>query len=180
MPYLSRIKVLIITLMFVAFPLAAHHSSAMYDREKNLRMQGTVVGLKWANPHVYLEAKTVGQSGQPEMWLVEGLPPAGMRSGGWTRDSLVPGEEIVIIGNPARKSGVRKILGQSVIKADGTILRKRFKAAGASWEERVTDDDSLEVVAPGFILRMVILESQVSDHADATIFEIQPYAKPRR
>ena len=35
-----------------AYPVAAHHSSTMFDREKFIVLEGTVKELHWANPHV--------------------------------------------------------------------------------------------------------------------------------
>ena len=100
----------------------AHHSSAIYDDQRTVRLQGTVVRFKWTNPHIYIDVVDTNAAGADVVWVIEGLPPTGMSSGGWSRDSLELGEHITVEGNPARISGRLKILGQSVIKENGTIL----------------------------------------------------------
>ncbi|MDH3439127.1 MAG: DUF6152 family protein [Gammaproteobacteria bacterium] len=109
-------------LILISLPTLAHHSSAPFEDESTIRLQGTVTRLKWANPHVYIEVETRDEYGNSVQWLIEGLPPAGLRESGWSRDSLTPGEEIVFAGHPSRNSAHKRILGESIIKTDGTIL----------------------------------------------------------
>ena len=47
-------------LFLIALPVAAHHSRAMYDRERTITIEGVVTKYEWTNPHVYLyvEART--------------------------------------------------------------------------------------------------------------------------
>ncbi|MGI9261206.1 MAG: DUF6152 family protein [Woeseiaceae bacterium] len=110
------------TLILISLPLTAHHSSSPFEDESTIRLQGTVTRVKWANPHVYIEAQTSDEDGETDVWLIEGLPPAGLRESGWSRDSLTVGESIVFAGYPARNATHRRMLGDSIIKADGTIL----------------------------------------------------------
>lgn len=111
-----------ILLIFVASSSSAHHSSAMYDHEGRLHLSGTVKKLKWTNPHVYIEIESTNNSGESVVWFIEGLPPSGMRSAGWSQDSIVSGEQIIVSASPS-KNGERKMaLGHFVVKADGTRL----------------------------------------------------------
>jgi hypothetical protein len=37
-------------------PRCAHHSYAMFDMQKTVALQATVVRFKWQNPHAFIEA----------------------------------------------------------------------------------------------------------------------------
>jgi len=119
-----------VALLLVSLQVAAHHSGSMYDDERSIKFQGTVVKFKWANPHVYIEIETKNDTGENVTWFIEGLAPTGMVANGWTRMSLVPGEEITVTGSPARIPNLRKALGHSFIKADGTLLEIRTTRSG--------------------------------------------------
>lgn len=111
-----------ITLSLMVLPAAAHHSGAIYDDDHDLNLHGTVKKFRWANPHVIIEIDVKGETGEAVTWAIEGLPPSGLRSAGWSSQSLKPGDEVIASGNPARNTDRKMILGHSVIKSDGTVL----------------------------------------------------------
>ena len=111
MRYIVSLFGSIIALLLMTLPVGAHHSGAIYDSERKVRLQGTVVKIKWANPHVYIDIETKGDTGESAQWIIEGLAPTGMIANGWTRSSLVPGEEITVAGSPARVTRPEKSLG---------------------------------------------------------------------
>jgi hypothetical protein len=45
----------IILLLIVSVPLAAHHGNAAFDTGKKLTVKGTVTEWTWGNPHIYLK-----------------------------------------------------------------------------------------------------------------------------
>lgn len=112
----------LITLAVIALPAAAHHSGAIYDDERDVNLHGTVKNVRWANPHVIIEIDVTGDVGETVRWAIEGLPPSGLRSAGWSPQSLKPGDQIIASGNPARNANRKMILGHSIVKTDGTIL----------------------------------------------------------
>lgn len=95
-------------------PVAAHHSSSAYfDIERELTLQGTVARFDWRNPHSYLYLDVVGPDGQHRTWRLEGGAVALMRRLGWTNDTLTPGEEISVTVSPSR----------NVERSSGLLLR---------------------------------------------------------
>lgn len=94
----------------------------MFDDKQTLKLDATVTKLRWTNPHVYIEVETLDKSGNTVSWSIEGLAPSGMRSGGWSPQSVEPGERVIVAGNPARNPNRKMMLGSSVIKEDGTLL----------------------------------------------------------
>jgi hypothetical protein len=71
-------------LSLVAASALAHHSAAIYDSTKTVRLEGSIERYEWANPHVYIHLAS--SSGT---WLVEAGSPSMMERVGWTSDTFV-------------------------------------------------------------------------------------------
>jgi hypothetical protein len=86
--------------------VAAHHSATMFDHTKTLIITGTVVELRWVNPHVSLSINGVLKEGdEPALWVMEMTSPGNLvRAGGWRRDAVKPGERVEVAFSPLRDS----------------------------------------------------------------------------
>jgi Family of unknown function (DUF6152) len=86
--------------------VAAHHSTTMFDHSKTLTINGTVVELRWVNPHVTLSINGTTKEGEePTVWLMEMTSPGNLvRAGGWRRDAVKPGERVEVVFSPLRDS----------------------------------------------------------------------------
>jgi hypothetical protein len=85
-----------------ATPAAAHHSFAMFDMSKSVRLEGTVKRFDWTNPHSWIFLEVIGPEAMTEAWTIE-LPAAGVLAReGWTRNYLKMGERVVLHVNPLR------------------------------------------------------------------------------
>ena len=52
--------------------VAAHHSATMFDHAKSVTITGTVVELRWVNPHVSLSVNgTIKEGDEPALWEVD-------------------------------------------------------------------------------------------------------------
>jgi hypothetical protein len=111
-----------IALFFVALPGSAHHSQAIYDREREVTVEGVVTRFLWANPHSYIDVSTPSEGAESMTWTIEAPAPNGLTRRGWTPRTLLPGERITVIGNPSGNQERRSALLVSVVKADGTVL----------------------------------------------------------
>jgi hypothetical protein len=98
----------------------AHHSFAMFDREKTVKVQAVVKELQWTNPHIWLNVMILNDQGVPEEWGFESGPTATLKRAGWTRDLLKPGDKIGITMNPM-KDGSHAGNLVNVTLADGTV-----------------------------------------------------------
>jgi hypothetical protein len=81
---------------------AAHHSMTMYDKSRIVTVDGTVVELRWSNPHVVLvvAGKTDGR-GQATTWTLETSSPVRLeREAGWSAAALRPGDHVRVELNP--------------------------------------------------------------------------------
>ena len=80
--------------------VAAHHSTTMFDHSKTMTIKGTVVELRWVNPHVSLSVDgTIKDSEATGVWVMEMTSPGNLvRAGGWTRNSVKPGDKVAVVG----------------------------------------------------------------------------------
>jgi hypothetical protein len=84
---------------------AAHHSTTMFDHSKTLTIRGSVVELRWVNPHVSLLVKGIidGGNTEEEDWLMEMTSPGNLvRAGGWSRNAVKAGDRVVVEFSPLR------------------------------------------------------------------------------
>jgi hypothetical protein len=107
----------------------AHHSFTMFDLNPAhiVTLKGTVKELEWVNPHSWLHIVTLEQ-GVPEEWAIEMPSVSVLTSRGWRKDSVQPGDKIVLTAHPL-KDGTHGGSEISVTLKDGTILGDR-PAAG--------------------------------------------------
>jgi hypothetical protein len=89
-----------------AAPATAHHSFAMFDREKQVTIKGVVKEFQWTNPHVFIQVMVPNAAGKEEEWSVEGGSPNMLFRQGWEPTAFKPGDKVTLVINPL-KSGER-------------------------------------------------------------------------
>ena len=104
-------------------PLLAHHGSASYTTEGVVVLkQATVTKFVWANPHTMLLFDVKDNQGNVAHWAGEGGSPSAVRSFGWNKNSMQPGDVITVQLYPSKfESHVGRLDG--IVLADGTTLR---------------------------------------------------------
>jgi hypothetical protein len=81
----------------------AHHSfTATYDENKTVEIKGTLVQFMFRNPHAWVHVMAPDDKGEMQRWGVEWGGAGALTGQGVTRESLKPGDEVVITGNPGR------------------------------------------------------------------------------
>jgi hypothetical protein len=108
-------------LLLVSGDAWAHHTSAMFDRDKQVKLNGTVAQFNWTNPHSSIALDVPNSNGGADRWAVECNSPNDMVRGGWKSTSLKPGDKVTVVLNPLRdgSKGGRFV---SVTLANGTSL----------------------------------------------------------
>ena len=108
-------------LLLTALPAAAHHSGAMFDRDKQVALNGTIVQFEWTNPHSWIQIDVVNDSGGTDRWNVECNSPNNLVRQGWKSTSLKPGDRVTILIHPLR-NGDKGGSFLSVTLPDGAVL----------------------------------------------------------
>lgn len=100
----------------------AHHSTAMYDHEKNIVLTGVVRQFQWTNPHCYVQMLVPKEGGGETEWAIETGTPGVSAGMGWTKKSLRPGDKVTVEIHPLKDGKAGGTLVK-VTLADGTVLR---------------------------------------------------------
>jgi hypothetical protein len=103
---------------------AAHHSRANFDLDTVVEYTGVVTRFEWTNPHTAIYVQTTTPSGETIELEVEGNSIPTMIRRGWSRDSLRPGDRVVVRGNPDVDPD-RYFLYFSSVAKDGTVIGDR-------------------------------------------------------
>jgi len=105
-----------------AAPLAAHHSTAMFEWGKELPMKNaTVEKWEWTNPHTFLHVVVKERDGQEHKWALEGMSPNHLIRYGWSKNSVKPGDKIDLTYYPLRDKR-RGGFNVTITKPDGKKL----------------------------------------------------------
>ena len=113
----------------VAAPALAHHSFAMFDRQKEITLKGTVKEFQWTNPHSFIEIEVPDEKGVTTAYSVEMNSPNNLTRQGWKSTSLKAGDKVVLLMNPLR-DGSKGGLFVSVMLPDGKVLGDPTRVPG--------------------------------------------------
>ena len=110
---------------------SAHHSFAMFDAEKTVKLDGTVKEFQWTNPHSWILITVKNAQGADEQWAIEMGGPAGLARQGWVPKTLTPGMKVTAVIHPL-KDGTRGGQFMAVTLPDGTLKGNPNAAASAN------------------------------------------------
>jgi hypothetical protein len=88
-------------------PASAHHSFAMFDHTKEVKLDGTVKSWQFTNPHSWLQLLVI-EDGNPVEYGIEGSSVNTLLRIGWGPHTFTPGDKVTVIINPlkdGRKGG---------------------------------------------------------------------------
>src|SRR5579862_3601438 len=88
--------------LLVAGPALAHHSFAMFDRQKEVTLKGTVKEFQWTNPHSFIEIETPDDKGGAVSYSIEMNSPNNLTRQGWKSTALKAGDKVTVVMNPLR------------------------------------------------------------------------------
>jgi hypothetical protein len=90
------------SIALLAATAQAHHSFSMFDNEKDQVLDGIVKEFQWTNPHIWIQVNVKSADGKVVEYSVEGGSPNALRRQGWTKDSLKPGDQVVLTMHPLK------------------------------------------------------------------------------
>jgi hypothetical protein len=81
----------------------AHHSfAATYFEDQKVTVEGELVQFLYRNPHSFVHVEVKDKTGQTVRWAVEWGAGGQLGRQGVTRETLKPGDHVIIVGNPGR------------------------------------------------------------------------------
>lgn len=112
----TRLAVLVLAALGLGVSLTAHHSvAATYRVDERVTIEGELVTLVYRNPHSFLHVMAPDRQQQPRLWAIE------TSSGQLLREklsaaSLVPGDRVIVTGEPGRDEGVWRIRLRTLVR----------------------------------------------------------------
>ncbi len=111
----------LVTLLCAGNVYSHHARTPVYDVNSSVTVEGLVTEFLFVNPHSVITLDVSDDAGNVEKWSVAMAGRLNLIVGGWTQDSVMVGERVVIIGNPTR-TGSPGLWLERLIRADGSEL----------------------------------------------------------
>jgi len=93
----------------------AHHAAtATYVHGKSITVEGTLKEFVWRNPHSFMKVEGPDDKGTTQLWLIEGAAPTQLAEGGVTKNSLRPGDHVIVTGTPGRVADDHRMLLEKI------------------------------------------------------------------
>ena len=121
----SLLSVLAAAALFCCGRTYAHHSfAATYYVDQVITIKGSVTEFLYRNPHSFLKVQAPDDKGQMQIWAVEWAGGVQLSQANVAKDTLKPGDQVVVTGNPGRNPAEHRVRIKSVSRA----------ADGFKWE----------------------------------------------
>ncbi len=101
----------------------AHHSFAMFDKTKVVKLEGIIRKVEWANPHVYLFVEAKDGAGNVNQYAVECQSVNDLSHHGWKINTIKVGDHVSISIYPLR-DGKPGGLFDSITLPNGTTIKE--------------------------------------------------------
>jgi hypothetical protein len=94
----------------IGLPASAHHSfAADYLEDQTTSIEGELTEFDYKNPHAWVYVTAMDESGQMQRFSAEWANTNRLKDQGIAKDTLKPGDHVIITGSPGRKVEDRKI-----------------------------------------------------------------------
>jgi hypothetical protein len=89
---------------------SAHHSfSAYYFEDRTVTLEGAVHEFHFRNPHAVLMVTAKDDGGTLRTYAAEFASPSRLAPQGFTKDTLKPGDRVIVTGSPGRVPSEYKV-----------------------------------------------------------------------
>jgi Family of unknown function (DUF6152) len=95
----------------------AHHSfAATYIEDQTVTIEGELVQFMYRNPHSFVHLMAPDKDKQMHRWAVEWGGGGQLGRQGVTRDTLKPGDHVIITGSPGRNPADHRVRMSSIFR----------------------------------------------------------------
>ena len=101
--------VVLVTLAAGARALAHHSFAATYIENQSVTIEGQLVQFLLRNPHSFVHVNVKEPDGSVVRYVVEWGSPTQLGGQGVNRDTLKPGDYVIISGNPGRNPADHRV-----------------------------------------------------------------------
>ena len=108
------LMMLTVALLMGATAYAHHSFTATYFENKTVKVEGKIVQFLFRNPHSFVHVTAPDESGAMQRWTIEWGGAGQLGGQGVTRDTLKPGDPVIITGNPGRDPADHRMRMQSL------------------------------------------------------------------
>jgi hypothetical protein len=115
----------------ISAPAFAHHSTAMFDMEHTVTLNGTVKTFQWTQPHTWIDFEVPNATGGADVYGVEGMSPSYLGRNGWSKRTLSPGDKVTLTIHPLR-DGRKGGFDASVTWPNGKVMYNLPQRGGAA------------------------------------------------
>jgi len=122
---MNKLRILTgLILAMTLMPLQAHHSTAMFDDQREITVTGAIKEFQYTNPHSWLIIDVTNDDGSVTTWGFEAEGPTTLTRSGIRKSTLPPGTKITITGHPMKdgRSAAAWVVAEL---EDGTVLNPR-------------------------------------------------------
>jgi hypothetical protein len=134
-----RLGAALLLVVAAASPARAHHAfAAEFDANRPVLLRGKITKVEWVNPHAWVHIQITTPDGKTEEWMVEAGTPNTLLRRGITKQSLLPGMEIIVDGYQSKDLS-RRANGRDMTFPDG---RKIFMGSSGTGAPRDGKDSS--------------------------------------
>jgi uncharacterized protein DUF6152 len=106
----TRVCAIVALLFALVTPLGGHHAfAAYYLEDQSVSIDGTLVELDYTNPHAWIHVAAADKSGQLRKVSAEWSNPGRLRQQGIEKETLRPGDRLILTGSPSRNQSELKL-----------------------------------------------------------------------
>jgi len=108
-------------LVFVNQAYAHHSFAATYFEDQKVTVEGDLVQFLYRNPHSFVQVEGKDpKTGEMIRWAIEWGAGGQLGRQGVTRETLKPGDHVVVVGNPGRNPDDHRLRMVSITRpSDG-------------------------------------------------------------
>lgn len=105
----------------------AHHSFASTYSQETVKIDGRVVEFLFRNPHSVVLVEASSEKRQRVIWAAEWGTAGQLSRQGIEKDTLKPGDHVIISGNPSRNSADHRLRMADITRpSDGWKWKSNF------------------------------------------------------